>query len=542
MRLSKYLSTALLTVFASLHAVAQEPKLIVAIVVDQLRYDYLEKFNAQFCENGFRLLMDHGAFFTFAHYDYAPTVTGPGHASYLSGTSPAFHGIIGNDWFNKSTQKMVNCVDDPNVQGVGASGKYGSRSPQNFIGSNFADELRLRHHSKVVGISLKDRGAILPAGKNPAGAYWFDSSSGKFITSTYYRKELPAWVEKFNTRELPKSYMGKSWSRLLDEKFYDAPSPAIGAGNGDRNPSNPTEFTRVVKLSKNEGYETIVPTPFGNELLTEFALAALDGEHLGTTVRPDLLCISYSSTDACGHIYGPYSQEEQDMILRLDRQLESLFKSIDSKIGLKNTIILLTADHGVAPTPESAAAEGLHAERVDLLPLMGGLSEKLAERFGEGKLLLTPRLIDGNLYFNQETLAQKKVSVEEAGQFVREWALGTGKFFAAYTRNQLLEGRVSGPVGERVMKGFNAERSGDVVLVLHPFSIPRAGASGTTHGSPFSYDTHVPVLMFGEGIKAGRYADPFQITDIVPTLCARLGLNEPAASMGKPFVKALADR
>ena len=544
MKLFKYslISTLIIAVLASLQATAQEPKLIVAIVVDQLRYDYLEKFREQFCGNGFRLLMDRGAFFTYAHYDYAPTVTGPGHASYLSGTSPAFHGIIGNEWFDRGTQKMVNCVDDSNVQGVGASGKYGSRSPQHFVGSNFADELRLRHHSRVIGISLKDRGAILPAGKKPAGAYWLDSPSGRFITSTYYKKELPAWVEKFNSRELPKSYMGKSWSRLLDEKFYDAPSPAIGAGNGDRNPANPTEFTRTIKLSKSEGYETIVPTPFGNELLTEFAVAALDGEQLGTTLRPDLLCISYSSTDACGHIYGPYSQEEQDIILRLDRQLETLFKTIDNKVGLKNTMIVLTADHGVAPTPESSVAEGLQAERIDLLPLMGNLSEKLAEHFGEGKLLLTPRLVDGNLYFNHETLAQRKISIDEACEFVSAWARGTGKFFAAYTRRQLLEGRAFGPIGESVMKGFNAERSGDVVLVLKPFCIPRAGATGTTHGSPFSYDTHVPVLMFGEGIRSGRYADPFYITDIVPTLCARLGLNEPAACIGKPFVKALADR
>jgi predicted AlkP superfamily pyrophosphatase or phosphodiesterase len=542
MRLPKLITGLCFVICASFAAIAEEPKLIVAIVVDQMRYDYLEKFHEQFAASGLRMLMERGAFFTSAHYDYAPTVTGPGHASYLSGASPALHGIIGNDWFDRATKKMLNCVEDSSARGVGISGKYGGRSPRNFIGSNFADELRLRHHSKVVGLSLKDRGAILPAGKKPAGAYWFDSSSGRFATSTYYKTELPNWVEKFNAREIPKSYIGKSWSRLLDEKFYDAPSPAIGAGKGDRDSSDPREFTRVIKISKSEGYETIVPTPFGNELLTDFAIAAIEGERLGSTSRPDLLCISYSSTDACGHIYGPYSQEEQDIILRLDGQLESLFKAIEDKIGLKNTIILLTADHGVAPTPESATADGLDAERVNLMDLMAGLSDKITARFGEGKFLLSPRLVDGNLYFNDEALAEKKISSDELAQFIRDWALATGKFYAAYTRNQLLEKRVFGPIGERIANGFNAQRSGDVVLVLNPFCIAGERSTGTTHGSPFSYDTHVPVLMFGARIKPGRYVEPFAITDIVPTLCAVLGLTEPAACMGKPFVKALVER
>jgi arylsulfatase A-like enzyme len=277
-------------------------------------------------------------------------------------------------------------------------------------------------------------------------------------------------------------------------------------------------------------------------LLTEFAIAAIEGERLGSTSRPDLLCISYSSTDACGHIYGPYSQEEQDIILRLDRQLESLFKAIDEKVGLKNTTIVLTADHGVAPTPESASAEGLAAERVNVMEVMGGLTDQITARFGDGRFLLSPRLVDGNLYFNHDALFEKKISPDELAQFIRDRALETGKFHAAYTRSQLLEKRVFGPIGERVVNGFNAQRSGDVVLILNPFCIAAERPTGTTHGSPFSYDTHVPVLMFGPRIRAGRYAEPFSITDIVPTLCSALGLTEPAACMGKPFVKALVER
>lgn len=515
---------------------AAPPKLVVTILVDQLRYDYLERFHDQFSERGFRLLMDDGAFLTFAHYNYLPTVTGPGHASFLSGGTPATHGIISNDWFDKRTLKTVNCVSDPGVEGVGASGSVGQRSPRNFIGDNFADEMRLRYQSKVVGISHKDRGAILPAGKKPAGAYWFDSASGNFITSTYYMAELPAWVKAFNERKRPAAFIGQTWKRLLDPKFYpwadDAP------GEGEKN----TTFDHSIQPSTKEGFETIVPTPFGNQLLAEFALAAIDGEHLGAGPQPDLLCISFSSVDAAGHRYGPYSHEVQDIVLRLDRELETLFRELDRKIGLANVVVALTADHGVAPTPEFATEQGLDGQRTDPVPLIGELLGQLSERFGPGKYLLTPRLVDGNLYFNHDTLREKQLSPEDVASFIREWAFSTGKFQAVYSRGQILDGRVPGPLGQRIFYGYNAERSGDVVLLLKPFAIPSGGKSGTTHGSAYAYDTHIPVLLFGAGFKPGRYADEFNITDIVPTLCAALRMNEPAGSIGKPLVKVLADQ
>lgn len=519
---------------------AGTPKLVVTILVDQLRYDYLERFHDQFSERGFRLLTEHGAFMTFAHYNYSPTVTGPGHASFLSGSPPSVHGIISNDWFDKRTLKTMNCVSDPDVQGVGAEGTVGQRSPRNFIGSTFADEMRLRYHSKVIGISHKDRGAILPAGKKPAGAYWFDSASGNFITSTYYLPELPAWVREFNDRKRPAAFVGQTWKRLLDPKLYQWPDEAVGEGTmpGEKTKS----FDHVIAPSPTEGFETIIPTPFGNQLLAEFALAAIEGEKLGAGSQPDLLCISFSSVDAAGHRFGPYSQEIQDMVLRLDRELNDLFTLLDKKLGLANVAIVLTADHGVAPTPEFAAEQGLDGQRTDSIALMGDLLAKLGERFGPGKYLLTPRIVDGNLYFNHDTLREKQISAEEVAGFIREWALATGKYQAAYSRGQLLDGRTPGKLGERIFNGFNAERSGDVVLVLKPFTLPAGGKSGTTHGSPFSYDTHIPVLFYGAGFKAGRYADEFSITDIAPMLCAALRVNEPAGSIGKPLVKALADQ
>lgn len=476
-------------------------------------------------------------------------------------------------------------------------------SPRNFIGSNFADVLRLQHRTKVVGISIKDRGAILPAGKKPTGAYWFEASSGNFITSTYYKTELPAWVSTFNQQKLPESYLGKTWDRLLDASQYERPDSQPGEGNlseeksptfphvvvrpkpkpvvaptvepdvapgaataaipskpagkgaattAEAAPSATTSITVASTSSKSTSpaaspapfkitYDNILPTPYSNELLAEFARAAIEGEQLGEGPGPDFLSVSFSAIDACGHRFGPYSQEVQDITLRLDRQLAELFTYLDKKVGLANVVITLTSDHGVMPTPEFAASEGLDGQRADEVILLGDLLPKLSERFGTANLLLSKRIYEGNLYFNHDVLREKGIVPNDVASFIREWAFSTGKFQAAYTREQLLDGRAPGLIGERVLNGYNAERSGDVVLVYKPYTISWTGKTGTTHGSPYSYDTHVPVLFYGAPFKAGRYADEFYITDLVATLCAALRIDQPAGCIGKPLVKVLAN-
>ena len=520
-----------------LGALATPPKLVVAILVDQLRYDYLESLHGQMSSGGFRFLSEKGAFLTFAHYNYAPTVTGPGHASFLGGSPPSMHGIIGNDWFDKRSRAMVNCVSDPDAAPVGAGETAARRSPRNMIGDNFADGMRLRFGSKVVGISLKDRGAILPAGRKPQGAFWFDSNSGRFITSTYYRPELPAWLSQFNARQFPQSFTGQKWTRLKSPEVYSGPAQALGASPlpGEKIAS----FDHTVVPSPTEGFETLVPTPFGNQLLTDLALAAVDGEKMGSGPQPDLLSVSFSSLDACGHRFGPYSHEIQDMVLRLDLELERLLQGLDQRLGLHNVWIVLTADHGVAPTPESALANGLDGLRADMNALTADLLAKLEQRFGAGRFLLTPKIVEGNVYFDHAALAERRLSAEEVAGFVRDWALDTGKFHAGYTRSQLLDGRAPGPLGQRIQNGFNAERSGDVVLVQKPFQIPGGGKGGTTHGAPFAYDTHVPILFYGAPFKPGRCADDVSITDIASTLCVALRMTEPALNTGKPILGIL---
>ena len=533
-------ATALLLFTGSLGAqTPRQPKLVLALLVDQLRYDYLERFHDQFEPGGFRLLMEKGAFLTYAQYNYAPTVTGPGHASFLSGAPPAVHGIIANDWFDKKTLKSLNCVSDPDVEGVGTDNPGGKRSPRNFTGSNLADEMRLRFHSKVVGLSLKDRGAILPAGKQPEGAYWFDSSSGGFITSTYYKSELPAWVSAFNARKVPAGFIGHSWERLLDPSRYHWPDDAPGEASlpGERSKT----FNHTVQMSPTEGFETIVPTPFGNELLLDFARAALEGERLGSGPQPDLLTLSFSSPDAVGHLFGPYSQELQDTILRLDRQLAAFFEHLERKVGLKNVYIVLSADHGVAPAPEFAQARGLDGARLDPIGLMGELLARLEETYGAAKFLLSPRLTEGNLYFDHAALRQRGIAPEQLAQTIRDWALESERFEAVFTRTQLLEGRAPGLLGQRVFNGFHPARSGDVVLVQKPYQLLGNQKSGTTHGSPYSYDTHIPVLFYGAAFKPGRFAGEFFITDIAPTLSAALRMNEPSGCIGKPCAQILQD-
>lgn len=518
-------------------ALAEPPKLVVAILVDQMRYDYLDRFGAQFGPDGFKRFIEHGTVMTFARYNYCPTVTGPGHASFLSGATPAMHGIIANDWFDRRTGHDMYCAEDDSVRGVGTESGDGRRSPKNFIGSNFSDQMRLQFHSKVVGISMKDRGAILPAGKRPAGAYWFDSKTGNFVTSTYYRDVLPDWVARFNSEKPAQAYAGKTWNRLMSENEYDYPDARKGEGtlSGESKPT----FPHVVHVGAKQGYGELIATPFGNELLAEFAKAAVEGERLGQGETTDVLCVSFSAVDYVGHRFGPYSQEVQDVTLRLDRQLAGLFAYLDHTIGMDHVAMVLTADHGVAPLPEFAAEQGMQGERFNESRALVQLNDAMSERFGKGNFLLSRKLYGGNLYLDRELLEERNIPIERATTFIRDWALSSGGFAACFSREQLLDGRAPGLIGRMVLNGFEPQRGGDVILVPKPYSIPSSGRTGTTHGSPYNYDTHVPVLFYGRAFRPGHFADEFYITDIVPTLCAALHVEEPPGCMGKPLATIL---
>lgn len=516
---------------------AQAPKLVVTLIVDQLRADYLDRFQSDFTTNGFKLLTEAGALMTFARYNYTPTVTGPGHASFLSGSGPAMHGILGNDFYDRKLRKELYCAGDNTVSGVGTTNSDGKMSPRNMIGGTIADEMRLALGSKVISAALKDRGAIFPAGKKPAGAFWYDEKIGAMVSSTYYMTNLPTWVDEFNARQLPATWRGQEWNRLLPEERYHAIDK--GPGEGKLTGTNDTLFPHTINNPTNAVFDILGNNPFGDEYVTEFALAAIDAEKLGQGGKTDILCLSFSSLDGCGHTFGPYSQEIQDHMIRLDRQFARLFRRLDERIGLKNCLIVLAADHAVAPIPEFAAEENLGGQRFDPAKFLTDLMSALDDQWGDGKYFITPKFHYGDLYFNHDTLRAKGISVAAFSNFIREYALTNGPFQAVYTREQLLAGRAGGRIGELVLNGYNHERSGDLVFVLKPYVIPGTSKTGTTHGSPFAYDTRIPIAFYGAPFKPGRYADEFYITDIAATMAAALRITEPAMSIGKPCVRIL---
>ncbi|MGB0583402.1 MAG: alkaline phosphatase family protein, partial [Limisphaerales bacterium] len=390
---------------ASLTQAADRPKLVVSIIVDQLRYDYLERFQKHFTENGFGLFYKQGAVISFGRYNYFPTSTAPGHATVLSGCPPSEHGIIGNDWFDKRTRKSVYCAEDTSVEGVGVTGKSGQRSPKNFIGSNLADQMRLHLGSKVVGISMKDRGAILPAGKKAVGAYWFDSKKGHFVTSTYYHQQLPKWVAAFNDQDRAGSFLGTTWNRLLPVDQYEWEDDGVGERPlaGEKKPV----FPHKIGTKNAKTRSAVMPTPFANQILAEFAIAAIEGHRLGTGPQTDMLCVSFSPVDYVGHSFGPHSHEIQDTIIRLDRQFAEFFSYLDKKIGLGNVLIQLTADHGVAPLPEFAQSQGIAGGRYKAADQLIDLMGKLSDHFGPAKYFLYPQFRSGQLIYDHSVLREK---------------------------------------------------------------------------------------------------------------------------------------
>jgi predicted AlkP superfamily pyrophosphatase or phosphodiesterase len=528
-------------------AVAQRPqqptgsktRLVLLIVIDQFRYDYLTRFEDLFGPGGFRRLLQQGAVFTNANYSYTPTVTACGHATFMSGSLPSLHGIIGNEWFDRGTDREVTSVSDNSVKLLGGKSMTPA-SPSRLIGSTVGDQLRLtnRGRSKVVGVALKDRSAILPAGKNANGAYWFDTTEGVFVSSTYYFSDLPQWVKRFNQTQRADKYFGARWDRLLppaayerslaDENVYEE-SPW---GNHFPYTINGGETTPGKKF-----YDQFDESPQANEYTVAFAKAAIEGEGLGQDDQTDLLTVSFSANDGLGHRLGPYSQEVEDMTLRTDRVLANLFRYIDQKVGLANTIVVLTADHGVAPIPEHARDLGFGGGRQPIGKIVDAVKAALNERFGTEQWVR--HTVNGNIYFDYNVISSKKADRSELERLSCEAAQKIEGVAQCFTRTQFLSGQLlPGTISSRAVNGFNPERNGDIVIVLKPFYMHRTEA-GTTHGTPYSYDTHVPVIFLGRDILPGSYGTVTTPSDIAPTLAALLKIEPPSNAVGRILDEAL---
>lgn len=521
---------------------ARPVKLVVALMIDQLRADYLVRFSDQFVEGGFRRLLSGGAVFSNAHYNHTPTYTACGHSIFMSGATPSMSGIIGNEWFERETGRRVTSVSDTNVKLLGGREGAAAASPGRLIGSTLGDEMRLAGNgqAKVVGIGFKDRSAILPAGKRPNGAYWFNSAVGALVSSTYYFPELPNWVQKFNREVRPDRYFGKKWERLLPAEAYarsqpdDSPYERSSYGNTFPYTINGGESSPGAKF-----YSQFEATPYANEYAIDFAKAAIENEGLGVDDIADLLTVSFSANDLLGHTYGPYSQEVHDMMLRTDRVLAEFFEYLDKKIGLDRVVIVLSSDHGVAPIPEQVKAMG-YGGRIEGRTTMTAVEDALKKQFGDEKWVR--QFVNSNVYFDDEAIARKKADREELEKATCAAVMKVAGVGACFTRSELVEGELpKTKVAMSVVRGFHPARNGDVVVVPQPFFFFSEGL-GTTHGSPYSYDTHVPVIFFGAGIAAGRHAGEAGVIDIAPTLAALLNVTPPSNSEGRVLEAAFAPR
>ena len=517
----------------------RKPRLVLAIVIDQFRYDYLTRFEDLFVEGGFRRLLNNGAVFTNANYIYLPTITAPGHATFMSGSVPALHGIVGNEWFERETDRRVESITDNNVKPLGGKSTEG-RSPKRLFGSTVGDQLKLASagKSKVVGIAVKDRAAILPAGKKADGAYWYDMTTGEFVSSTYYFPDLPAWVKTFNKNTRPDKYFGSKWAKLFPDAAYERSLP-------DNSPFEKYRFGNTFPYVVNGGestpgvkfYDQFDETPFANDYTVAFAKAAIEGERLGQDDYTDLLSVSFSANDMMGHYFGPYSQEVEDMTLRTDRTLADLFSYVDRRVGLANTIIILTADHGVAPIPEHAQSIGLTSGRLDTKSITSSIEAGLVQRFGQDTWIRDT--VSMNVYFDYRALERHQAKREEVERIACDAVSKVAGVAECYTRTQLLAKQIApGLISTRVLNGFYPERSGDIVFVLKPFFMVRT-EDGTTHGSPYSYDTHVPVIIYGAGILPGSYSAASSPSDIAPTLSTLLKLEPPSSVVGRVLTEAI---
>ncbi|MBA3985527.1 MAG: alkaline phosphatase family protein [Flavobacteriales bacterium] len=518
------------------NTLATKPKLVVGIVVDQMRYDYLTRFYHRYGESGFKRMMNEGFHFKNNHFNYIPTYTGPGHASVYTGTYPAIHGVIANDWYDKQIKQSVYCVQDDEVHSVGTEHKAGKMSPHRMKTTSITDELRLhtQQNSKVIGISLKDRGAILPAGHSANAAYWFHGKEeGKWISSSFYMEELPQWVTEFNASEIATSYLNKTWNTLYPIETYTESGPDLSPFEDKFKGVENSVFPYNLKAlaPDNGNYDIIKETPFGNDITTDFAIAAIEGESLGKNNTIDFLAISYSSPDYIGHTFGVNSVEVQDNYLRLDKDIERLLTYLDANLGKGNYTIFLTADHGVTHNPGFLQSQNIPAGFFDSSILKNKLDEFSLTTFNVNVI---EKIQSNQVFLNKEILKSGNLSVADVEQSIADFLITYPQIDKVFTRKQLEGGSFIKDTGYLVQNGFNQKRSGDIVYVNNASLLSTwYEKGGTSHGSGFTYDTHVPLIFFGKGIKKGSTFERSEIIDIAPTLSALLGIARPNGAMGR---------
>ena len=532
-----YLSMALLgcgtaSAQQSNAAAIERPKLVVGIVVDQMRWDYLYRYQKRYTDGGFKRLLGEGFSCENTMIPYVPSVTAIGHTCIYTGSVPSIHGIAGNNFVKDG--KKVYCTDDDSVKPVGTTSVAALMSPRNLWVSTIGDEMKIASNgrAKVVGVALKDRASILPAGHNPNGAFWFDDQTGCFITSSYYMDHLPKWVEAFNDKRLPEQYLSQKWNTLYPKNTYtESTTDENEYENGIREGVKATLPLNLPELYKKYGYGIIRNTPFGNSLTLDMAKAAIDGEQLGADDETDLLAVSCSSTDYIGHQVGTHAIETEDTYLRLDKAIADFLTYLDSKVGKGNYLVFLSADHGAMNNAAFLQDRRIPAGSWDASATAKKLNHVLAKEYPEaGDIVKT--VMNYQVFFNRDEIKSKQLDFDNIKQTVVNVLKEDPSVLYACDMAKASTESIPEEVKSRIINGYNRERSGDVVIILKP-NFYAHGMKGTDHGAWNSYDTHIPLVFMGWGIKHGATTKQTFMTDIAPTIAAMLHVQAPNGCVGK---------
>lgn len=515
-----------------------KPKLVVGIVIDQMRWDYLYRYQERYTDGGFKRLLNEGFTAENTNIDYVPTVTAIGHSTIYTGSVPSIHGIAGNDFIIQSTGRSMYCTEDTSSRTVGSPSTAGEMSPRNLLSNTVTDELKLatNFRSKVIGIAIKDRGGILPAGHSADAAYWFDDETGNWITSTYYMNELPKWVQDFNNQKLPKKYLDQEWKTLFPLDTYlqseKDDSRFEAKFNGTSAPVFPHETSKM--YSKDFGI--IRTTPMGNTITLDMAKAAIENEKMGQRDITDFLAVSLSSTDYIGHRFGPNSVEAEDTYLRLDRELSAFLIYLDSKVGKGAYTVFVSADHGAAHNPNFLTSHNIPSGLFPTSTVTKELNAYLAQEFKQEKLVVS--LMNYQVSLNNTLIETNKLDEDAIKKACIKHLQKRADI--AYVVDMESAAQASIPQGlkEKIINGYNRERSGAIQIILKP-GYYSGSSTGTTHGTWNPYDTHIPFVLMGWGVKHGSTNRPTGMTDIAPTISALLRIQTPNGNVGKPVTEAL---
>jgi predicted AlkP superfamily pyrophosphatase or phosphodiesterase len=505
--------------------VLARPKLVVGIVVDQMRWDYLYRYADRYSANGFKRILNDGFSCENTFIPYTPTVTAAGHACVYTGSVPAINGIMGNNWYRKDLKRSWYCTEDSSVNTVGSTSDAGQMSPSSLWSTTITDELRMatNFRSKVIGIALKDRGAILPAGHSANAAYWFDNLNGAFISSTYYMKDLPEWVKQFNNKKLPDQYLQKNWNTLYPINTY------IQSTADDKSYEGKLEdntFPHVTANITRDKYNALRTTPYGNTLTFEMAKAAIEGERLGQAGNTDFLAVSFSSPDYIGHTFGPNSVEVEDNYLRLDNDFAQFFSYLDTKIGKGQYTVFITADHAVAHVPSHLKENKIPAGTLSESGLTATLNEAVEKRFKIKNAVSS--VMNYQVYLNNAVTGEGEQKIKET---IIDRLLEMPTIVRAFDPENVNTISLPAGIKNMVINGYNQKLSGDIQFIYKPqyFS---GGSTGTTHGSWNPYDSHIPLLWYGWGIKKGKTNRETYMSDISATVSALLHIQMPSGNVG----------